>query len=189
MIPGVGKANLIKRFITNTFNQNSKATLGVEFISKSYKIKDQIFKVEIWDTAGQERYKSITAVYYKGAKGALVVYDITSKNSFNNLDKWMTEIKDKTSKDIRLMIIGNKIDLKQFREVTSEEAVTKAKELRIPLMETSALDATNVKKAFNVLLIEIYNQINNIPNDNGLYNYKYGIDLDTDKKKYLGVVK
>ena len=183
---GVGKTNLIKRFITNTFNQNSKATLGVEFISKSYKIKDQIFKVEIWDTAGQERYKSITAVYYKGAKGALVVYDITSKNSFNNLDKWMTEIKDKTSKDIRLMIIGNKIDLKQFREVTSEEAVVKAKEFGIPLMETSAFDATNVKKAFNALLIEIYNQINNIPNDNGLYNYKYGIDLDTDRKKKFG---
>ena len=183
---GVGKTNLIKRFITDTFNQNSKATLGVEFISKSYKIKNHIFKIEIWDTAGQERYKSITAVYYNGAKGALIVYDITSRNSFNNLDKWMTEIKDKTSNDIKLMIIGNKIDLKQFREVTIEEAVAKAKELGIPLMETSALDSTNVKKAFNALLIEIYNQMNNIPNDNEVYNYKDGIDLDTDKKKKFG---
>ena len=183
---GVGKTNLIKRFITNTFNQNSKATLGVEFISKSYKIKNHIFKIEVWDTAGQERYKSITAVYYNGAKGALIVYDITSRNSFNNLDKWMTEIKDKTSNDIKLMIIGNKIDLKQFREVTIEEAVAKAKELGIPLMETSALDSTNVKKAFNNLLIEIYNQMNNIPNDNEVYNYKDGIDLDTDKKKKSG---
>ena len=182
----VGKTNLIKRFITNTFNQNSKSTLGVEFISKLYKIKNHIFKIEIWDTAGQERYKSITSVYYKGAKGALVVYDITSKISFNNLDKWMTEIKDITSKDIRLMIIGNKIDLKQFREVTIEEAVAKAKELGIPLMETSALDSTNVKKAFNNLLIEIYNQMNNIPNENEVYNYKDGIDLDTDKKKKSG---
>ena len=185
----VGKTNLIKRFIINTFNQNSKSTLGVEFISKLYKIKNHIFKIEIWDTAGQERYKSITAVYYNGAKGALIVYDITSRNSFNNLDKWMTEIKDKTSNDIKLMIIGNKIDLKQFREVTIEEAVTKAKELGIPLMETSALDSTNVKKAFNALLIEIYNQITNIPNipkipnDNDLYNYQYGIDLNTDRKK------
>ena len=193
----VGKTNLIKRFITNTFNQNSKSTLGVEFISKLYKIKDRILKVEIWDTAGQERYKSITSVYYKGAKGALVVYDITSKISFNNLDKWMTEIKDITSKDIRLMIIGNKIDLKQFREVTIEEAVVKAKEFGIPLVETSALDATNVNKAFNALLIEIYNQANipntlnvpNISNNNDLYNYKYGIDLNTDRKKNLGVVK
>ena len=182
----VGKTNLIKRFITNTFNQNSKSTLGVEFMSKLYKIKNHIFKIEIWDTAGQERYKSITAVYYNGAKGALIVYDITSRNSFNNLDKWMTEIKDKTSNDIKLMIIGNKIDLKQFREVTIEEAVAKAKELGIPLMETSALDSTNVKKAFNALLIEIYNQMNNIPNDNEVYNYKDGIDLDTDKKKKSG---
>ena len=187
----VGKTNLIKRFITNTFNQNSKSTLGVEFMSKLYKIKNHIFKIEIWDTAGQERYKSITSVYYKGAKGALVVYDITSKISFNNLDKWMTEIKDITSKDIRLMIIGNKIDLKQFREVTIEEAVVKAKEFGIPLIETSALDATNVNKAFNVLLTEIYNQTNipntlnvpNISNNNDLYNYKYGIDLNTDRKK------
>ncbi len=183
---GVGKTNLIKRFITNTFSQNSKATIGVEFISKSYKIKDKIYKVEIWDTAGQERYKSITAVYYKGAKGALVVYDTTSKNSFNNIDKWMTEIRDKTSNDIRLMIIGNKIDLKEFREVTNEEAVTKAKELGIPLMETSALDSTNVKEAFHDLVREIYNQINNNPNASGLYKGKNGLDLNTDGNKKFG---
>ena len=183
---GVGKTNLIKRFITNTFSQNSKATIGVEFISKSYKIKDKIYKVEIWDTAGQERYKSITAVYYKGAKGALVVYDTTSKSSFNNIDKWMTEIREKTSNDIRLMIIGNKIDLKEFREVTNEEAVVKAKELGIPLMETSALDSTNVKEAFHDLVREIYYQINNNPNGSGLYRGRNGIDLNTDGNKKHG---
>ena len=86
---GVGKTNLIKRFVNNSFNSNSKATVGVEFLAKSFKINNQIFKIEIWDTAGQERYKSITAAYYKGAKGALVVYDITSKISFENIDKWM----------------------------------------------------------------------------------------------------
>ena len=83
---GVGTTNLIKRFITNTFDQRTKSTVGVVFITKTYKIKDNFFKVEIWDTAGQERYKSITAVYYKGAKGALVVYDITSKLSFGNVE-------------------------------------------------------------------------------------------------------
>ena len=156
---GVGKTNLIKRFVTNSFSANSKATVGVEFISKSYRINEQVFKIEIWDTAGQERYKSITAAYYKGAKGALIVYDTTSKVSFENIDKWMSEIKEKSSKDMKLMIIGNKIDLKDERQVQSNEAAEKAALLEAPIMETSALDATNVKEAFYDLLKEMYKEI------------------------------
>ena len=184
---GVGKTNLLKRFISNSFTQNTKATVGVEFTSKSYKINDQIFKIELWDTAGQERYKSITAVYYKGAKGVLVVYDTTSKTSFDNIDKWLGEIKDKSSEDIKLMIIGNKIDLKEFREVSNEQALNKAKVLGIPLMETSALDSTNVKEAFHYFLKEIYkdmrNKNKNIGND---FENKNGIDLDTKGNKKTG---
>ena len=156
---GVGKTNLIKRFVTNTFSANSKATVGVEFISKSYRINDQVFKIEIWDTAGQERYKSITAAYYKGAKGALIVYDTTQKTSFENIDKWMSEIKEKSSKDMKLMIIGNKIDLKDERQVETDEALAKAQTLEAPIMETSALDATNVKEAFYDLLKEMYKEV------------------------------
>ena len=186
---GVGKTNLIKRFISNEFSENFKATIGVEFMSKTYRINKHLFKVEIWDTAGQERYKSITAVYYKGAKGALVVYDTTDKSTFDNIDKWMLEIKDKTSKDIKLMIIGNKIDLKDEREVKNEEAMKKAESLRIPLMEASALDSTNVKEAFYDLLKEIYKDIKeNLNNPENKYlNGKKGIDLNTninsEKKK------
>ena len=156
---GVGKTNLIKRFVTNTFSANSKATVGVEFISKSYRINDQVFKIEIWDTAGQERYKSITAAYYKGAKGALIVYDTTQKTSFENIDKWMSEIKEKSSKDMKLMIIGNKIDLKDERQVETDEALAKAQILEAPIMETSALDATNVKEAFYDLLKEMFREV------------------------------
>jgi small GTP-binding protein len=186
---GVGKTNLIKRFITNEFNQNFKATIGVEFMSKTYKINKHLFKIEIWDTAGQERYKSITAIYYKGSKGALIVYDTTAQSTFNNIDKWIMEIKDKTSKDIKLMIIGNKIDLKDEREVKNEEALMKADTLGIPLMETSALDATNVKEAFYDLLKEIYKDMkDNLNNPENKYqNDKKGIDLNTisntEKKK------
>jgi Ras-related protein Rab-11A len=186
---GVGKTNLIKRFISNEFSENFKATIGVEFMSKTYRINKHLFKVEIWDTAGQERYKSITAVYYKGAKGALVVYDTTDKSTFDNIDKWMLEIKDKTSKDIKLMIIGNKIDLKDEREVKNEEAMKKAESLSIPLMEASALDATNVKEAFCDLLKEIYKDMkDNLNNPENKYqNEKKGIDLNTninsEKKK------
>ena len=186
---GVGKTNLIKRFISNEFSENFKATIGVEFMSKAYRINKHLFKVEIWDTAGQERYKSITAVYYKGAKGALIVYDTTDKSTFDDIDKWMLEIKDKTSKDIKLMIIGNKIDLKDEREVKNEEAMKKAESLGIPLMETSALDATNVKEAFCDLLKEIYKDMkDNLNNPENKYqNEKKGIDLNTninsEKKK------
>ena len=186
---GVGKTNLIKRFITNEFSENFKATIGVEFMSKTYKINKHLFKIEIWDTAGQERYKSITAIYYKGAKGAIIVYDTTDQSTFNNIDKWMLEIKEKTSKDIKLMIIGNKIDLKDDREVKNEDALKKAESLGLPLMETSALDATNVKEAFYDLLKEIYKDMKDKLNnpESKFQNEKKGIDLNTnintEKKK------
>jgi small GTP-binding protein len=156
---GVGKTNLIRRFIQDDFQSNSKATVGVEFFSKSFKINDNVFKIEIWDTAGQERYKSITAAYYKGAKGGLVVYDVTSKTSFDNVDNWVSEIKEKASTDMKTMMIGNKIDLKDERTVSTEEAMEKAKLLELPLMEASALDSTNVKQAFYDLLKEMYKEI------------------------------
>ena len=145
---GVGKTNLIKRFINDTFNKDSKATVGVEFLSKTYLINQEVFKIEIWDTAGQERYKSITAAYYKGAKGAMIVYDVTNQTSFDNVDNWANEIKEKAARNINLMIVGNKTDLTDKIVVTSEVATEKAKALEIPIMETSALDSTNVKEAF-----------------------------------------
>ena len=182
---GVGKTNLIRRFISNTFTENSKATVGVEFTSKSYKINEHIFKIELWDTAGQERYKSITAVYYKGAKGALVVYDTTSKSSFDNIDKWMEEIKDKTDKDIKLMLIGNKIDLKEYREVPNVNGINKAKDYGVPIMETSALDATNVNKAFSDLLREIYKDMKNKikKGESSISENSDGTQLDTNNEK------
>ena len=182
---GVGKTNLIKRFITNTFSENSKATVGVEFISKSYRINKQVFKIEIWDTAGQERYKSITAAYYKGAKGALIVYDTTQKSSYENIDKWMVEIKDKASKDMKLMIVGNKTDLKDARQVETNEALQKAKDLEAPLMEASAKDGNNVKEAFYDLLKEMYREIKKKIEvvESQAQGGKDGIQLETNDKK------
>ena len=153
---GVGKTNLISQYMTNTFHHNSKATIGVEFFTRTYEVNDKIIRLEIWDTAGEERYKSITSVYYKGAKGAFIVYDITSRKSFNNVDKWIEEIKEKTSKDIKLIVIGNKIDLNNEREITFEEAKYRFKDMDIPLIETSALNDTNVDQAFIDMIKIIY---------------------------------
>ena len=182
---GVGKTNLIKRFVSNTYNPNTKATVGVEFLSKSYKINDQVFKIEIWDTAGQERYKSITAAYYKGAKGALIVYDITQKDSFENINKWMSEVRDKSTKDLKILIVGNKTDLVDERQVSTEEALSKAKELESPVMEASALDGSNVKAAFYDLLKEMYKEIKKkidiVENQNT--GGKDGVQLNTNEEK------
>ena len=184
---GVGKSNLIKRFTSNEFNANSKATVGVEFLSKSYKINDKIFKIEMWDTAGQERYKSITSAYYKGAKGALLVYDTTSGQSFENISKWLSEIKEKTNKETKLILIGNKIDLKDSKVVSTELALAKAKEWGMPLMETSAKDATNVKEAFHDLLKEMYFELNKtlqmVENKKLESNNAIQLDVNEEKKK------
>ena len=168
---GVGKTNLIRRFANDEFNQDTKATVGVEFLCKTYKINQDIIKMDIWDTAGQERYRSITSAYYKGSKGVLIVYDITSKNSFDKIEKWLSEVKEKAGNDIKFIIIGNKVDLSEKREVTLKEATEKAMTLNCPLMETSALNSTNVQKAFRDLLIQIY------------VDFKQKADRDSKEKK------
>ena len=185
---GVGTTNLVNRFATDQFNKDSKATVGVEFKSKTYSINGKIFKIEIWDTAGQERYKSITAAYYKGAKGAMIVYDVTSKVTFDNVDKWYNEIKDKGNKNINIMMIGNKTDLKDSIEVTSEMGKSKATALEIPVMETSALDASYVKEAFYQLLGEMYKSVEGIAKsdsgDAGIDGkVSTGVSLSTGKEE------
>jgi len=155
---GVGKTNIIKRYISNIFTTDTKATVGVEFFTKTYKVNEDILKLEIWDTAGQERYKSITSAYYRGSRGALLVYDITRIETFNDIENWMTEVKEKVEGSLKILIIGNKTDLKDERKMSIETALNKARKLNVPLMETSALDSTNIKKAFESLLREMYKE-------------------------------
>ena len=154
---GVGKTNLISRYLKNDFKPETKATIGVEFNDKKYEYKNKKIKIQIWDTAGQERYRSLTSMYYKGAKGAILVYDITSKNSFENIDKWLIEMKKTADENIKIILIGNKCDLIDKREVKEDDGKIKAKDLNVPFMETSALNCINVEKAFNFLIEEIAN--------------------------------
>ena len=153
---GVGKTNLVKRFIYDTFSKDSKATVGVEFLYKSFVINNKIFKVELWDTAGQERYKSMTSAYYKAARGGLVVFDVTNQKSFDDVETWCKEVREKAPKSVCIMVIGNKSDLADQRVVTMEQATEKAKMLEAAVMETSALDSTNVREAFYHMLKEMY---------------------------------
>ena len=128
---GVGKSNILSRFVKNEFIQESKATVGVELSVKTYRIDNKVVKVHLWDTAGQERYKSITSAYYKGAKGAMIVYDITRRDTYNAVEKWYEEVKEFADKNISVMLVGNKSDLTLLRNVETHEVMNKAKLLGI----------------------------------------------------------
>ncbi len=155
---GVGKSNLLSRFTRNEFNLESKSTIGVEFATRSVAIENKTIKAQIWDTAGQERYRAITSAYYRGAVGALVVYDMTKDTSFENVGKWLAELKENATADITMMLVGNKSDLVQARVVTTEQGQAFADDAGIGFVEASALNATNVEKAFLQILSEIYHK-------------------------------
>ncbi|OQV21509.1 Ras-related protein Rab-11B [Hypsibius exemplaris] len=156
---GVGKTNLLSRFARNEFTSESKSTIGVEFATRSLNIAGKIIKAQCWDTAGQERYRAIGSAYYRGAVGALVVYDITKRSSYDSVKKWMTELREHTEEKIVIMLIGNKSDLRHLRAVTAEEARTYAESEKVAFVETSALETTNVEMAFHNALTDIYKGI------------------------------
>ena len=181
---GVGKTNIIQRYISDTFNTETRATVGVEFFVKNYRVNNDIIKLEIWDTAGQERYKSITSAYYKGSRGALIVYDITRTITFEDIEKWKNEINEKVKGSLKLMLIGNKCDLKDERKVSIEEALEKAKLLNIPLMETSALDSTNIQKAFENILKEMYKEFKKEKKKEKIEkSHAEGVKIDINEKQ------
>ena len=155
---GVGKSNLLSRFTRDEFNLESKSTIGVEFATRSVNIEGKTIKAQIWDTAGQERYRAITSAYYRGAVGALVVYDITKDTSFENVEKWLAELRENATADITMMLVGNKTDLANMRAVSTETGKAYAEKNGVSFIEASALTASNVEAAFLQILSEIYHK-------------------------------
>ena len=119
---GVGKSNLLSRFTRNEFNLDSKSTIGVEFATRSIQVDAKTIKAQIWDTAGQERYRAITSAYYRGAVGALLVYDISKHQTYENVTRWLKELRDHADASIVIMLVGNKSDLRHLRAVSTDEA-------------------------------------------------------------------
>ena len=169
---GVGKSNLLSRFTRNEFNLDSKSTIGVEFATRSIQVDAKTIKAQIWDTAGQERYRAITSAYYRGAVGALLVYDISKHQTYENVQRWLKELRDHADANIVIMLVGNKSDLRHLRAVPTEEAKQFASEWlgifllgrhglmakgdnNLSFIETSALDASNVELAFQNILTGI----------------------------------
>ena len=158
---GVGKSNILGRYLNNEFREDTKSTVGVEFGSKRLMLENVAIKLQIWDTAGQERYRAITSAYYKGSKGCFIVYDITNKQSFDDIQKWYEEIKRSGDKDISIILVGNKCDLEKERKISSEMAKNKAKEMNCAFYETSALSNIMIKDVFKIMCENIYNKIKN----------------------------
>ena len=178
----VGKTNILSKYLTDEFDPESKATVGVEFGTKNFKIENNIVKVQIWDTAGQERYRSITNAYYKGAKGALLVYDITNKKSFDNLDRWISDLKINGDEKISIVLLGNKSDLESQRVISTEEGKNKAELFKFAFMETSALNGNNIEKAFDELIKEVYKDNHELYEKQAKVEMKdKGIDLEQGK--------
>eukprot|EP00252_Welwitschia_mirabilis_P000604 TRINITY_DN10586_c0_g1_i1.p1 TRINITY_DN10586_c0_g1~~TRINITY_DN10586_c0_g1_i1.p1 ORF type:complete len:224 (-),score=25.93 TRINITY_DN10586_c0_g1_i1:58-729(-) len=153
----VGKSNLLARYARNEFYPNSKSTIGVEFQTQTMEIDGKEIKAQIWDTAGQERFRAVTSAYYRGAVGALVVYDVSRRQTFDNISRWLDELYAHSDMSVVTVLVGNKIDLKDNREVSREEGTTLAESHSLYFVETSALDSTNVKLAFQTVVKEIYN--------------------------------
>lgn len=163
---GVGKSCLLLQFTDKRFRTDHDLTIGVEFGARLISIDGKAIKLQIWDTAGQESFKSITRSYYRGAIGALLVYDVSRRETFNHLEHWLREAKEHDRDDrMVIMLIGNKSDLVNQREVSEEEGRRFAQEHNLHFIETSAKTAQNVEQAFINTAREINNNI-----ENGKYN-------------------
>lgn len=145
---GVGKSNILSRFINGNFDDNINPTIGVDFATKIIKNNNKLLKLQIWDTAGQEKFKSITNSYYINSKAILVVFDVTRRETFTNCNDWISDIKEVIGNNIYICLVGNKIDLIESRNVSSEEAINFSKKLNIEYIETSALKGINIDEAF-----------------------------------------
>ncbi|KAM8794312.1 ras-related protein Rab-25 [Eudromia elegans] len=157
---GVGKTNLLARFTRNEFHHESRTTIGVEFSTRTVLLgAAAAVKAQIWDTAGLERYRAITSAYYRGAVGALVVFDITKHQTYDAVERWLQELHEHAEPAVVVMLVGNKTDLAQAREVPAEEASLFAERRGLLFTETSALDATNVELAFEGVLKEIFSKV------------------------------
>jgi len=160
---GVGKSCLLLRFADDTYTDSYISTIGVDFKIRTVDLDTKTIKLQIWDTAGQERFRTITSSYYRGAHGIIIVYDITDKESFDNVRQWLFEIDRYASENVCKLLVGNKSDLSNKRAVEYDAAKAFADELTIPFLETSAKNATNVEQAFLTMAAQIKNKMQSQP--------------------------
>ena len=178
---GVGKSNILLRYIYNSFSEEFKTTVGVEFGAKNIEMDKKIYRIQIWDTAGQENFRSIARAYYKNSVCACVVYDISNHSSFEDIQVWIDDCTKQTAKSVLLFLIGNKTDLNDKREVSYEEGEAYAKSHKMMFIETSAKTGFNINEIFEKSVKQIAKNINNDVYDleNDSCGIRVGINKDT----------
>ena len=155
----VGKTCFLKRYTDNTFQDAYLSTIGFDFKFKFVTLESgKTVKVQLWDTAGQERFRTIAKSYYKGAHGIVLIYDVTNRKTYDNIRKWLNQIKDEASNKISIILVANKIDSEE-RQVSVEEGETLAKASNLPIFEASAKDSINVEESFKFLIEQINENI------------------------------
>jgi len=175
---GVGKSCLLLRFADDAFTESYISTIGVDFRFRTVKIDNKTVKLQIWDTAGQERFRTITSAYYRGADGIIMVFDVTSMESFDHVNDWLKEVNRYAAEGTVKLLVGNKSDRTADKVVTESKAKEFADELGIPFIETSAKSSKNVEEAFLTMAGELIRQ----RDARGGGNENNGIDLNGDKK-------
>ncbi|KAF0991922.1 hypothetical protein HZS_1727 [Henneguya salminicola] len=184
---GVGKSCLLLRFADNTYTDSYISTIGVDFKINTIEIDGKVIKLQIWDTAGQERFRTITSSYYRGAHGIIIVYDITNKESYENVRVWIEEIQRYASENVKRIIVGNKADEESKRAVDFDTAKAFADQLGIKFLETSAKTSNNVKEAFLAMGEEIKKemgpmQIQQNENPKNIFNANSTVSQDISRK-------
>ena len=191
---GVGKSSILQRYIQKLFNAEYTCTIGVDFFMKTINIRDKSIKLQLWDTAGTEKFKSITTGYYRGANAAFVVFDLTSKSSFDSVSDWIENYYKYSNPDSEqhVILIGNKSDLKENREVTQEQIDNFTLNNKIKYFETSAKNGENIEECFFFIAEKLMNDLeekgieNNINEKNDIINdeslKKNKIDIIGGKK-------
>lgn len=156
---GCGKTAMVDQLLTGKYNEQTKTTVGVDYRPYKVSINQNIIQLELWDTAGQETYKAVAKSYFRDAVGCVLVYDITSQTSFNELQFWLTQFRQLANPNACVLLVGNKVDLESQRQISSESAEQFAKDNMLQYLETSAVTAQNIKETFDKLTRTLFDYV------------------------------
>ena len=180
----VGKSSIILRYIDDTFSVNLMNSIGVDFKLKNIEIDKKRIKLQIWDTAGSERFRTITTSYYRGAHAIIMVFDITKKETFDHIINWMADIDKFAKQGVLRILVGNKCDLENQREVNKDEGLAFADKYGIQYFETSAKETINIESLFiDTTKYLLSKQVQKAGNNNNSNNgNSFGIDLNNNNQ-------
>ncbi|XP_051917251.1 ras-related protein Rab-8B [Hippocampus zosterae] len=186
---GVGKTCLLFRFSEDSFNTTFISTIGIDFKIRTIELDGKRVKLQIWDTAGQERFRTITTAYYRGAMGIMLVYDISNEKSFENIKNWIRNIEEHASSDVEKMVLGNKCDMSDRRQVSKDRGEKLAIDYGVKFLETSAKTSLNVEEAFYTMGRDILHNLSSKTADNTAAGASKAVKITEKKSKRIKFLK